>query len=1632
MVLFPSKMTTNSFAEAFADGHLVEKFNDHFEHASTKWDENFFHTSLYKRYFSHVVLGIATSMILTQDSNFENLYHTGDDHVVRIILTKSGNNQAIVNTFFMGNTDMGLLKIYNKQAEFKYLFNDDIKLMSDRFDSPLINIDLQPKELSKLKKLVYEKEQINFENYILEYKNYEISPQFPFRGIKMRKIEFPTATEKSRKLNLHSFNYVHANLNSNAIKKLCKNFIHILNEDPANYLHVKQLFTIVSQLTMKDAHLLTKQNLEPVPHVSKTEIGRAGFFHGVLESLKHQLPFSEIYMKPAIHLRFNGNAWDSDFLHEHKNSILNYAKYGEASFTPQNTFDRPIEQFTQHTTDGLVDQILHPVLYLKSNIKQLLEKQVAPVVLTFQHKTHPTVSEMCKQGIRNRVILVSLRSNFDQWISVSKTLITLHTSILARFPDDENLILKYLQRAFQVHFNFASFRPENLARYLALNILGYLQTPRGADYSSYEGEPKSNPRDESLLNLVLLNSHKKIVCIRFHDKEIQPTKIDHEILNTKTLLPRKQAIIVDVINDAGSLVFQKSTVFVDSLSKYFILKPILHTRLRKSLLDYAYSSRKKYSESVRDTLSTVISMHSRYIKSERDLHAFLDGYSLCPDTLIKLGNYANEYTMAIKIPQKMKKWYHLHKGEAKLEYVTLHFEYNSESDPAKKALENLKNIGQIFKDSKIASFSVLFSPKKVTIACQKWTCNSPDVKSFFCGAARRKRSCTNTQISEPKSGKNLHMAKLSKITHGIQSGFLVRDIIADLLDKDYKSLALTSGLLAASGVTAYLGGKMGVAAIGSCMTNIPFMAYNAIDAYHSFQNRDQFQMYTDLAMIGLDSLCLADGLLFGLTGVPIVGEISFALSTILLISMNIYSSFKLVDALNNQLELSPLEKFQEGIRAFLHMKPEPLIDHLIKGKKADQLIVDQSLSSSQLSENFKYYITAAAIDLDQNGKLIYESDNFIDLRFTIHRRRKSRMMPNQISRANYFCVMDATKDEISIWNTFISPIFSKIHKFQDYYCRNAFGIQFNQNQQLSALYDLFDGDDLVYGFKNVSNFFRLGPGNKKISGGNLDDVFFINSNFPVKGVFVGFSGRNSIDLTKYGIDSRIYVSKNAFQTVSGEKIRFYNISDFIGRKMQPETINISCEFKSVDSKGGDKISMDEIYILKNKCNYDLNIHIHENTLVKSLAIRGNINFIVHAQGYNEIFIGNSTNVSYAFVYQGTSFWDVTFHILGNVYILNSVSGRTKIHTLDHHQEFKFYFLDTILLWNKNHPMAYINSNEPFETLFQKSFTFSQKSGISVTAFSEEINQSLIIATSGLQKANSSTTLVTSNHENHKSQIISLHNGNNVLRISTLSNNLTVYILKNQKMTIDLHHLSHNMLVKFNRQICIKVDKQNFVQDCNVILHIHIQDLITGKTTYIMSILILADYPDCFDNLIIQNYATSSLKVKNQIELLPDDIHLFKKSLIYISAFTVETGSRLISDQNATHFSYYRFKKTLIVSNLHSDTTRDYMTIFFEEYLINRRKFSSLIFEFTVNGNLLKVPYVDNLVDAAIEEWRFHSDYDLSEDISFENNNIPEFYKKKKKENRKLKRREEEIKEEIEKKKEKKHERKNEKKKEKTK
>uniref|UniRef100_A0A915JVG9 Uncharacterized protein n=1 Tax=Romanomermis culicivorax TaxID=13658 RepID=A0A915JVG9_ROMCU len=524
-------------------------------------------------------------------------------------------------------------------------------------------------------------------------------------------------------------------------------------------------------------------------------------------------------------------------------------------------------------------------------------------------------------------------------------------------------------------------------------------------------------------------------------------------------------------------------------------------------------------------------------------------------------------------------------------------------------------------------------------------CNGNRLKRIMLDICGKTNDNQETEQLEPEVvhvtlEKKVILEELSAISNHAMMGFMVRDLILDIYHENKPAIFKDSSFLLATifspQIAHFLSKKASVMlanefkmtgyltkglAFGVSRAVSLYVLYDFIDNTIQYigNNSDQSAktaMEIDGAFLAIDTIVgVINGLEFlgVITGAfAIAGPISGIIAVGLVLALNLYDLHNRIKNIGKIVHLSFNDRMEERLRGFFHMDPAQNVEELMNEAIANEQLKTHAMNFLTKQHTYDTFFTKSATIV--NGTLRMESDATINVQ-NEEQFFVSRASPKSTENFTTICKLGEESIELRKWKFWLDGVvnFFKPSSQDDhilhwgYVCRHSFGVKVSSNSQtLAAYFDMGDGDDVVKGFVNASNSFRLGKGRKLISGGDRDDIFTLD-NLNITGMLHGGSGMDTLHISSREWSPNILLFDNRFLS---NEFEVRDVEIILGRPGVPDNILYLCTFRMVRLYGGDQSNADHIKIPDNDCIHDMVIYLDGQTGVHNSANTGHFVYAI--------------------------------------------------------------------------------------------------------------------------------------------------------------------------------------------------------------------------------------------------------------------------------------------------------------------------------------------------------------------------------------------------------------------------------------
>ncbi|MCM1002673.1 hypothetical protein DM84_05685, partial [Wolbachia pipientis] len=227
-----------------------------------------------------------------------------------------------------------------------------------------------------------------------------------------------------------------------------------------------------------------------------------------------------------------------------------------------------------------------------------------------------------------------------------------------------------------------------------------------------------------------------------------------------------------------------------------------------------------------------------------------------------------------------------------------------------------------------------------------------------------------------------HLNKVGKVSGALMYGMVAKNALADFLNDDYKGVAINLGFIAGGrGLTkiakavstkgvgiitdgkVLLGRSLKAASPFLARSTSAFVVYDLANQIKELESGDKdalIPVIGDSVYLGIDAaeigieVAEAFEVLEGVSSVT--GPIGTTIGAVVFIGTDVYMAVKRVDKIDKVVHLTGGEKFIEGLRAFIGMKPEQYVEELMEEKQANNQLVKQGLEYLKQHNDIQRYV----------------------------------------------------------------------------------------------------------------------------------------------------------------------------------------------------------------------------------------------------------------------------------------------------------------------------------------------------------------------------------------------------------------------------------------------------------------------------------------------------------------------------------------------------------------------------------------------------------------------------------------------------------------------------------------------------
>uniref|UniRef100_A0A915HXE7 Apolipoprotein B n=1 Tax=Romanomermis culicivorax TaxID=13658 RepID=A0A915HXE7_ROMCU len=797
------------------------------------------------------------------------------------------------------------------------------------------------------------------------------------------------------------------------------------------------------------------------------------------------------------------------------------------------------------------------------------------------------------------------------------------------------------------------------------------------------------------------------------------------------------------------------------------------------------------------------------------------------------------------------------------------------------------------------------------------------------------------------------LSKVGRMGHFVTRTFMLKNIGADIIHKNWKGLALNAGFLAGGHLSFVAAEQTEKYALKLMTKNklltgkilkaaSPFVArltgiYNIYDLY---QNIKAYRSGSEDAVVGIVNdatflavdvaevgAVLADGL--GLAA--IAGPVGTVIAAMVFVGTDIYTSVKAVNKVDETIHLSASEKITEGLRSFLGFGID---DYFVEMK--DEKLVNERLVSQKIDLMTKSDLDVYVFSIEQG----YADEKFEDNNILLTGNDKvcwNRARPENVPKnLTLMCFthtpMEFKKADMTL--TYITPfaipllpiaapVDSNLDCQMRVKCQNAIGIVKKdiKSKICKSLIQMGNGVDRVEGSPRCHNTFIIGNGDKYVNGGEHGNTFILNSN-STTGKINGRGVSNIIDLGDFAqnfmgsLDVHI---ESTFPIKSTDKLYINNVFDIIGRRGRADRIRCHCRTSFVDGNGALVAPRDFIILPKSaQCFYNMTISLSSHVKVISKAQRGELKFVVNNNepGKMRVEFTKFSHTKNIFLLNFKKSELKRIRKTKGEIILFSTKCTLTILGMKLRQS-EFRFIDdgsTLRIDHHGQHSLFVRSKETdVNYLIDHYGNLAENLGIFITIFLEMINETIFIGhghRAMLSQNNHHAVNIIPNDPDHVSHLYA-GKTSAIFQINFRQTSKVVIHSSREEInyvkTVDLKQLSQSLPVLHTLGIELFPD--------NLDIHLRVLDKSPNDTRNIGVVILKNALPWYQDFHIIRDQAPLTIKVGRTFSLVPVPLIIpADVDKVLINPKDVELGTEIIIKKNVKKFSFFKYKKALIATN----------------------------------------------------------------------------------------------------------------------
>ncbi|KHA71016.1 hypothetical protein NZ35_22885 [Pseudomonas chlororaphis] len=259
--------------------------------------------------------------------------------------------------------------------------------------------------------------------------------------------------------------------------------------------------------------------------------------------------------------------------------------------------------------------------------------------------------------------------------------------------------------------------------------------------------------------------------------------------------------------------------------------------------------------------------------------------------------------------------------------------------------------------------------------------------------------------------------------------------------------------------------------IGGALT-LPFDIFTAVRSINAGENATGKEALDHYVSAGLSITSAAMTIILGtaaLAGFSFAGPVGLAAGAILAIGSQIYGAVRVVDDIDDYIELTLEERWRTGWFSFCMMEP-------------DQAVQNRYLVAKTRFQHAKQLKETARKLLD--GQLKDTTEAIVNGKFEVH------LKPTRVLKRNWWTKQDS-------WETIQVPEIrggDDVIDARDGVTKDTPGAELGTAaENKSILWFISDGQDAINGVQNKPNSFHYRSGKKQLTGGEKNDRFVFES-----------------------------------------------------------------------------------------------------------------------------------------------------------------------------------------------------------------------------------------------------------------------------------------------------------------------------------------------------------------------------------------------------------------------------------------------------------------------------------------------------------------------------------------------------------